>query len=254
VIACRHDLGSGCDPGIVLTERIRASPFRIEDSAVAPSPHRTNYESRSLALAVCLAALAGYVDALGFLFMRGLYVSFMSDNSTRLSTELGRADWHAAATTAGLIGAFVFGVILGQLIAARNVALDLAAVGTLLAAAGGLYWLGFSSSVPVLMAMAMGMENCALERAGDVTLSLTYVTGTLVKLGRGLAAAWQGQDLLGWFPYLLLWCGFSLGGVTGAVVFGTWRLDGVWFASGAAFLLVPASLWLCRPRPVQVSQ
>ena len=211
---------------------------------------KTQYESRPLALAVCLAALAGYVDAHGFLFMRGLYVSFMSGNSTRLSTEIGRADWHAAATTAGLIGAFVFGVVLGQLIAARNVALDLAAVGILLAAAGALYWLGFPSAVTAVMAMAMGMENCALERDGDVTLSLTYVTGTLVKLGRGLAAALQRQDALGWLPYLLLWVGFSLGGVTGAIVFGTWGLNGVWCASAAAFLLIPASLWLCPPRPI----
>jgi uncharacterized membrane protein YoaK (UPF0700 family) len=199
---------------------------------------------------VCLAALAGYVDAHGFLFMRGLYVSFMSGNSTRLATEIGRADWHAAAVTAGLIGAFVFGVVLGQLIAARNVAIDLAAVGILLATAGGLYWLGFHSTVTVVMAMAMGMENCALERDGDVTLSLTYVTGTLVKFGRGLASALRGQDLLGWLPYLLLWCGFSLGGVTGAIVFGTWGLDGVWFASGVAFLLIPAALWLRSPRLV----
>jgi uncharacterized membrane protein YoaK (UPF0700 family) len=182
--------------------------------------------------------------------MRGLYVSFMSGNSTRLSTEIGRADWHAAPMTAALIGAFVFGVVLGQLIAARNVALDLAAVGILLAAAGALHWLGFSSAVPLLMAMAMGMENCALERDGDVTLSLTYVTGSLVKLGRGLAAALQGQDLLGWLPYLLLWSGFSVGGVTGAIVFGTWGLDGVWFASAAALLLIPAALWLRRPRLV----
>ncbi len=211
---------------------------------------KTSYQVRPLALAVCLAALAGYVDALGFLFMRGLYVSFMSGNSTRLATDLGHADWHAAATTATLIGAFVIGVILGQVIAARNVALDLAAVGILLAAAGGLYQLGFPSAVTVLMALAMGMENCALERDGDVTLSLTYVTGTLVKLGRGLAAALQGRDWFGWLPYLLLWCGFGFGGITGAIVFGTWGLDGVWFASCAAFLLIPASLWLCRPPPV----
>ena len=83
-----------------------------------------------------------------------------------------------------------------------------------------------------------------------MTLSLTYVTGTLVKLGRGLAAALQRQDALGWLPYLLLWVGFSLGGVTGAVVFGSWGLNGVWCASAAAFLLIPASLWLCPPRPV----
>ncbi len=175
--------------------------------------------------------MAGYVDALGFLFMRGLYVSFMSGNSTRLAAELGQAHWQAAAATAGLIGAFVFGVILAQLVAARHLALDLAAVGVLLAAAGGLHWLGYTSPVIALMTIAMGMENCALDRDGDVTLSLTYVTGTIVKFGRGVAAALLGHDRYGWLPYLLLWAGFSLGAIVGAIVFGLrvgWGVGRLW--------------------------
>jgi uncharacterized membrane protein YoaK (UPF0700 family) len=193
---------------------------------------------------VCLAALAGYVDALGFLFMRGLYVSFMSGNSTRFAAEIGQAHWHAAAATAGLIGAFLFGVILAQLVAARHLALDLAAVGVLLAAAAGLHWLGYTWPVIALMTIAMGVENCALDRDGDVALSLTYVTGTLVRLGRSIASALLGRDRFGWLPYLLLWCGFSIGAAAGAVAFGSFGLDGVWFASGAAFLLTPTALWL----------
>jgi uncharacterized membrane protein YoaK (UPF0700 family) len=195
---------------------------------------------------MCLAALAGYVDALAFLFMRGLYVSFMSGNSTRLAAEIGQAHWQAAAATAELIGAFVFGVVLAQLVAARRLALDLAAVGVLLAAAGGLHRLGHTVPAVALMAVAMGMENCTLDRDGDVTLSLTYVTGTLVKFGRRLAIALRGHDRLGWLPYLLLWCGFSIGAIAGALVFGLFDLDALWFASGAAFLLIPSAFWLCR--------
>jgi uncharacterized membrane protein YoaK (UPF0700 family) len=213
--------------------------------AVAKSARTTSYQARPLALAICLAALAGFVDALGFLFMRGLYVSFMSGNSTQMATEIGRADWHAAASAAGLIGSFVFGVIVAQLFA-RHVALDLAAVGVLLAVAGVLHRLGHTSAVTLVMAMAMGMENCVLDRDGDVTLSLTYVTGTLVKFGRRLALALLGRDPLGWLPYLLLWCGFFGGAVAGAVAFGTFGLEGMWFAAALAFLLIPAAVWL-RP-------
>ena len=212
--------------------------------AVVPTEHKTSYASRPLAVAVCLAALAGYVDALGFLFMRGLYVSFMSGNSTRFAAEIAQANWHAAAATAALIGAFIFGVILGQLVAARDLALDLAAVGVLLAAAAGLHWLGYTSPVLALMAIAMGVENCALDRDGDVTLSLTYVTGTLVKFGRQIAGALRGRDRFGWVPYLLLWCGFSIGAIVGAIAFDRFGLDGVWFASGGAFLLIPTAFWL----------
>jgi uncharacterized membrane protein YoaK (UPF0700 family) len=130
---------------------------------------------------MCLAALAGYVDALGFLFMRGQYISFMSGNSTWLAAELGR-DLQAAASAASLIGGFVFGVIVAQLLAARHLAFDQAAVGVL---------------------AGTHLDCHSVDGCGNGT----YVTGTLVKCGRRLAVALLGQDRLGWLPYLLLWCG-----------------------------------------------
>ncbi|MFZ1966902.1 MAG: DUF1275 family protein, partial [Bradyrhizobium sp.] len=39
---------------------------------------------RNIALACTLSALAGYVDGIGFIHLGGLFVSFMSGNSTRL--------------------------------------------------------------------------------------------------------------------------------------------------------------------------
>ena len=36
-------------------------------------------------MAVLLAALAGYVDSIGFLQLGGLFVSFMSGNTTRMA-------------------------------------------------------------------------------------------------------------------------------------------------------------------------
>lgn len=39
-------------------------------------------------LAIGLAAQAGFIDALGFLKLGGLFVSFMSGNSTRLGVGI----------------------------------------------------------------------------------------------------------------------------------------------------------------------
>jgi uncharacterized membrane protein YoaK (UPF0700 family) len=54
--------------------------------------------ARGLVLAVMLAGLAGMVDVIGYLHLKGLFVSFMSGNSTQLAAALGQSD----LTEAGL--------------------------------------------------------------------------------------------------------------------------------------------------------
>ena len=46
------------------------------------------YDASRHMLAIALAAQAGFIDALGFLKLGGLFVSFMSGNSTRLGVGL----------------------------------------------------------------------------------------------------------------------------------------------------------------------
>jgi uncharacterized membrane protein YoaK (UPF0700 family) len=76
------------------------------------------YDRRSRLLAIGLASLAGFVDAVGFIKMGGLFVAFMSGNSTRLA--VGIASGAAAAFWPGLlILIFVSGVVGGSLLSAR---------------------------------------------------------------------------------------------------------------------------------------
>ena len=53
-----------------------------------------------IALACTLSALAGYVDGIGFIHLGGLFVSFMSGNSTRLGVTL--ADGHYGSAVEAL--------------------------------------------------------------------------------------------------------------------------------------------------------
>ncbi|APG08458.1 membrane protein [Bradyrhizobium japonicum] len=71
---------------------------------------------RNIALACALSMLAGYVDGIGFLHLGGLFVSFMSGNSTRLGVSLAEAQWWQAASALGLIALFVAGAAAGSLV------------------------------------------------------------------------------------------------------------------------------------------
>ena len=200
-------------------------------------------------LAACLSWLAGYVDALGFLRMGGLFISFMSGNSTRLAVGLVR-DPAVARLAAGLVGAFIVGVILGALVAGRRPRRQRAAVlalVTLLLGGAAILSGGTAARWTVFaLAMAMGAENAVFLRDGEVSIGVTYMTGTLVKLGQRIALALRGGARWGWVPYLLLWGGLIAGAVTGAVAFVHAGGMSIWIAvivAGVLSLMSMTPMW-----------
>jgi len=73
------------------------------------------FEPSHQLLAVGVAILAGFVDAIGFVESAGFFVSFMTGNSTRLAVGLAEAQ-HAALVAAIIIAVFVAGVVAGSLV------------------------------------------------------------------------------------------------------------------------------------------
>ncbi|MBX3478291.1 MAG: DUF1275 domain-containing protein [Brevundimonas sp.] len=200
-------------------------------------------------LATLLAALAGYVDSLGFLQMGGLFVSFMSGNSTRLAASLAQADWVPAGVAAGLLALFVLGALLGALVAGsggpRSRSRVLMVETGLLAGAACAGAMGAAPLAVALMVLAMAVENSVFLRNGEVGVSLTYMTGTLVKIGQALAAALRGGDPWAFRPYLVLWIGLIGGAVIGALSYGAMGLAALW----PAVLLSAALAAATRLRP-----
>jgi len=187
--------------------------------------------------AVSLALLAGYVDALGFLKLGGFFVSFMSGNSTRLGVGLahGPAD---AAIAVSLITSFVVGVILGTFVGRvrkiRRGPAVLFLVAALLATAASADLWGIPGFAVLVMAAAMGAENAVFERNGEVSIGVTYMTGTLVKLGQRICDALLGGDRLAWVWYLLLWLGLVIGATIGTLIYPRLGLQGLWIAAAVA--------------------
>lgn len=202
-------------------------------------------DARSRTLAACLSVVAGYVDVVGFLMTGGFFVSFMSGNSTRLGIGLAGTS-AAAAIAGGLIVSFVAGVVLGasvgRLARAWKEPAILGLVAVLLILAAITHWLGMGLLAALPLALAMGAQNAVFAQDGEVSVGLTYMTGTLVKLGKRLTVALWGGDRFGWVPYLLLWAGLLAGAALGALAYAHFGPNVLAFAGAAMLLLTVVSV------------
>ncbi len=201
------------------------------------------YRRRYWLLAASLSTLAGFADANAFVHLGGYFVSFMSGNSTRLGVGLA-SSLDAAKLAGGLIAIFVAGVMLG---AQLNRAGDraggvrvLVLVTALIVAAASLSVMappGLAITAITALACAMGAMNGVFLREGEVSIGVTYMTGTLVRMGQRLAVALTGGARWDWVPYFLLWAGLVAGAVLGAIGYNAMGLQALWFAAAASAVL-----------------
>ena len=193
--------------------------------------------------AILFAAIAGYVDGYGLLFLR-TYVSFMSGNTTSTGVTSGQGNFHAAFLSALAIVSFVTGSFLGNLVSqsrlrhAHRILFCLIAAGLFVVT--GLEWAVLRNiQIEVgLLCVTMGMVNPVLSRVGAEAVSLTFMTGTLSRIGGHLASAARQQPLNeGEGPGdshlaragidATVWCGFLGGAVLSGMAgsnFRTWAL------------------------------
>lgn len=147
-----------------------------------------------LASAIFLALIAGYLDGYGLLFL-GTYVSFMSGNTTFTGLKIGQANFPAALPSAVAVLFFVTGSFLGNFFSQSKLRYShrwiFGVIAGLLATVAGLEWLGPRNvtSEIAMLSLAMGMMNPALSKIGAESVSITFMTGMLSRIGGHLAAA-----------------------------------------------------------------
>ena len=205
-------------------------------------------EALLLVLAACLAALAGMVDAIGYLHLSGLFVSFMSGNSTQLAIAVGQGQLAEGGRIAELVVFFVLGAAGGQILAdiggTRHMVWVLVAVAFLLALSGVL------ATAPEPMTFAMGALNASMDRAGHIRVSVTFVTGALVRFGQGLGnfliRKTTGWD---WLAQVSPWVGLIAGAAIGSLAYIRVGEAVIWVAVGFAGLLAAGSLAMPQPKP-----
>lgn len=197
---------------------------------------------REAGLAVLLAAIAGFVDAAGYLLLDGLFVAHVTGDTDKVGQGVGAGSLGPAAV-AGLVvlewaAAILAGTFLLELLtrrrlpAIRPVLLVEAAllVGVLVWAHAGFY--GRAG----LTACAMGLQTATVAKWGRETIRTTYLSGMLTRFAQHIVNLAvpppRGRrsylrDTLGFEHdrrhsaamvalYLLLWTGFAAGGAFGA--------------------------------------
>lgn len=166
------------------------------------SPHSN---TSALWPAVLLAAVAGFVDAFGFLLLSHLFVAHISGNSAALGAYLGTGHWSEAALRAMPLPAFIAGVAAGALCVdltpkskrpRRMIPAFLLEIALLVA----FYFLCPASlEVPArsrvfyglmsLLAAAMGVQAATLRRAGGERITTTFVSGMLANMTEEIVAS-----------------------------------------------------------------
>lgn len=187
--------------------------------------------SWQLGAGLVLTALAGYVDALGFLRLGGLYTSFMSGNTTQFAVYAGDADWHRTLLPLGLVAAFLVGAILGSvlgiLIGGRWATPSVLVFETALIAAALV--IGLATPEPghasLAIACAMGAQNAVLARVKGFRAGTTFVTGALFSFGQKIAEALTRTGApLGWAGDGLVWLSLLVGALCGALAYRAFNL------------------------------
>jgi len=177
-----------------------------------------------VALLLGQVALAGCVDAIGWLLLGGLFVSFMSGNSTQLAAALADGKWLLAGRIAAVLASFFIGVFAGALwreLARRR---SQTGVFVLVALMLGLSFLlvrfdGLEPLHLLPLSFAMGMLNNARRHIAGAAVGGTFVTGAFVAAAQGLAQWLLGRAGPAAFaPYALSWLALVIGALIGAAL------------------------------------
>lgn len=186
-----------------------------------------------------LAALAGLLGATAYTHSAGYFVTFMTGNAQRAVLGFFRGDVVLSISAALIVMCFVAGVVIASVcrrhfwVAHPHGPTVLTTLSLMAATVVDIFDEGWEEANldfgPILLvAFGIGALNTSFVKDGEVSVPLSYVTGTLVKMGQGIERHIAGGQAADWLGYFLLFASFALGAALGGcislVVNGTWML------------------------------
>ncbi|WP_343601066.1 YoaK family protein [Mycobacterium sp.] len=188
----------------------------------------TTFDSEAR-LSWVLAGLAGVLGATAFVHSAGYFVTFMTGNAQRAVLGFFSGDRGLAAAAALLMVSFVAGVVVASLcrrhfwVAHPHGPTVLTTLSLVTATVLDIVFSGWSvrqvSFVPIVVVVfGIGALNTSFVANGEVSIPLSYVTGTLVKMGQGIERHVSGGTLADWLGYFLLFSSFVAGAAAGGCI------------------------------------
>jgi uncharacterized membrane protein YoaK (UPF0700 family) len=186
-----------------------------------------------------LAVLAGVLGATAFTHSAGYFVTFMTGNAQRAVLGYFRGEVLMSVAAALLMLCFVAGVVVASACRRRLWAAHphgptvLTTLSLVAATVTDVIDEGWEQNMldfaPItLVVFGIGALNTSFVKDGEVSVPLSYVTGTLVKMGQGIERHIAGGKASDWLGYFLLFASFVLGAVIGGfisvLVTGMWML------------------------------
>lgn len=213
-----------------------------------------------IAYGLVLTGLAGFIDAIGFIRLGGLYTSLMSGNMTQFAVAVGHHEPQLAVLPALLILAFLVGSLVGGALGALTpehwttaaiLAFEALAVTAAFGAAAVSFEVGTAS---LFLALAMGAQNAVLGQVQGFRAGTTFVTGALFGFGQKLALALAGRGpRFGWVGDGFVWISLVLGAVAGTVAHAHLAMYALALPAGiAGFLALVAAILAATRPPVPV--
>jgi uncharacterized membrane protein YoaK (UPF0700 family) len=191
-----------------------------------------------LALVVALAAITGCLDAVSLARLTRTFVGFQTGNTVLVGLGIGRGEFASAAGPAVAVLAYLAGSALTPAILRPGAPSPAAAMPRLLALAAGLLIVnavtvlvtpGVDGPAPtgairyvsiVLCGFAMACQTTVVRRVRGITVSSTFSTGMLTRLGHSLGAM-RDPELRAHETVVALVLGGTIGAfVAGAVIGG----------------------------------
>jgi uncharacterized membrane protein YoaK (UPF0700 family) len=83
----------------------------------------------------------------------------------------------------------------------------------------------------------IGLFVLGVAAGGGLPVGLTYMTGTLVKMGQQIGSITSRNEMWQWWPYAAHWLALLVGALGGAAAFKLWSSAALWPAVTAAGLL-----------------